>query len=420
MTVIFVLLFCCCPEDPEPEYDIYLSLEEFLCTWVTLKVTLPDSGWINTFTLVRNDSDIVTLNCTDDDTLITDQNLTPNTDYSYRVRFLKDGKTKAESETVTVHTMPTTSHDFIWEIDTLGNYGSYLNDVWIVDENDIWVVGNIETDSGEYNAARWNGQEWKLMKIVNSDPIFSIWYFTGDDIWVVLYGYPVHWDGNSWKLYHFHNMGIDASALSLWGTSSSNMYFVGLEGSIVHYDGSSFTKLESGTDVDLKNIHGIKNGDYIFIVGWEDSGKSVALQLHEGTATTLYNAEHFGPNNNYGKVQSVSVINDAAYFSTRAGLWRYKYLLGESNLITSNPDVFSYMSIETSGANDVNDIMFMGLWFTTFHYNGNTWYEDRTVLDTYGEWNIYAHGGDFKDDLVVLVGYCYGGRSAIIGRGYRN
>jgi len=36
--------------------------------------------------------------------------------------------------------LDTTSHNFSWDIDTLGLYGSYLNDVAIVDENDIWVV----------------------------------------------------------------------------------------------------------------------------------------------------------------------------------------------------------------------------------------------------------------------------------------
>jgi len=421
LAALIILLPVSCKECPtEPDYDIYLSVEDIACVWVTLNVTLPDSGRINRFALERNDSTVATYTCYDNDTLITDEGLTPDNDYSYTIRFLKDGHTKAESDPIGVHTLPTTSHDFIWEIDTLGHYGSYLKDAWIVNEDNIWVVGNIETDSGEYNAGHWNGEEWKLIQVWGNIPLYSIWYFNENNIWVTTFGLPIHWDGNQWTLYHIQNMGLAASAgFGIWASSPDDIYFVGLEGSIVHYNGSSFMKIESGTDIELKNIHGNENGDYIFVAGWEDSGRSVALQLHEATITTLYSAEHFGPNNNYGKVQAVTVINDVAYFSTRAGLWRYKYLTGESNLLISNPDVFSYMSIETSGANDINDIMFMGLWFTTFHYNGDTWYEDRTVLDIYGEWNIYAHGGDFKDDLVVLVGYCYGGRNAIIGRGYR-
>jgi len=243
------LLAVSCKECPtEPDYDIYLSIEDVFCTWVTLKVTLPDSGEINRFELDRNDSTVAIYTCLDDDTLITDRDLMPDTDYSYRVRFLKDGKTRAESDPITVHTLPTTSHDFTWEIDTLGNYGSYLNDVWIVDENDIWVVGYIRVDDPDssfdgtgqetFNAAHWNGKEWKLIRIINSAPLYSIWYFNENDIWVTTFGLPIHWDGNNWTLYHIQNMGIDASAgNAMWGTSSSNMYFVGYEGSIVHYDG---------------------------------------------------------------------------------------------------------------------------------------------------------------------------------------
>ena len=110
----------------------------------------------------------------------------------------------------------TTSHNFIWQIDTLGLYGSYLNDVWIVDENNIWVVGEINisdpdsswngTGRETFNAARWNGTEWEYIHIRGSlmndtGPLYSIWYFDDNDIWVSS-GCPEHWDGTKWTLYH--------------------------------------------------------------------------------------------------------------------------------------------------------------------------------------------------------------------------
>jgi len=187
------LLAISCKECPtEPKYEVYLSVEDVACVWVTLKVTLPDSGKINQFALDRNDSTVAAYTCFDDDTLITDEGLSPDTEYSYRMRFLKDGKTKAESEAITIHTLPTTSHDFIWEIDTLGNYGSYLKDAWIVNENNIWVVGYIRVDDPDssfdgtgqetFNAARWDGEKWNLMRIINSAPLYSIFYFSDKDI----------------------------------------------------------------------------------------------------------------------------------------------------------------------------------------------------------------------------------------------
>ncbi len=73
----------------------------------------------------------------------------------------------------TICCLDSTSHSFYWTIDSLGIYGSYLNDVAIVNENDIWVVGNIETDSTSYNAAHFDGNEWELILIVNPDPLYS-------------------------------------------------------------------------------------------------------------------------------------------------------------------------------------------------------------------------------------------------------
>ena len=276
-----LLLAISCKECPtEPDYDIYLAVEDVACIWVTLKVTLPDSGKINRFELDRNDSTVAAYTCYDNDTLITDEGLIPDKDYSYTIRFLKDGKTKAESEPVTVHTMPTTSHNFVWEIDTLGNYGSYLNDVWIIDENDIWVVGYLRVDDPDssfdgtgqetFNAARWDGEKWNLMQIHNNSPLYGIWHFNDNDIWVSS-GFPKHWDGNQWTMYHLQDMGLGAEVSTeyIWASSPSDIYFVGIKGSIVHYNGSTFRKIESGTGVKLRNISGSSDGEHVFVTGYD-------------------------------------------------------------------------------------------------------------------------------------------------------
>ena len=188
-----------------------------------------------------------------------------------------------------------TSHNFVWEIDSLGLYGSYINDVWIVNENDIWVVGQIvmpDPDSSwngtgreKFNAAHWNGEEWEVMRIYNSAPLHSIWYFDKDNIWVSS-GFPKHWDGNKWRIFHLQNMGFDVSTENIWASSPSDIYFVGSEGSIVHYNGSSFSKIESGTEIDLKSISGTPDGRRVFITGYEDSGElsgqSIALEIKNG------------------------------------------------------------------------------------------------------------------------------------------
>ncbi len=216
--------------------------------------------------------------------------------------------------------LDTTSHQFSFVVDTIGNYGSYLNDVAIVDENNIWVVGNIETDSGEYNAARWNGTDWELMGIYsNTLDLYSIRYISEYDIWVTDNSFPIHWDGIEWTLYHLQNMGIHVSVNQIWGTSSSDLYFVGLNGSIVHYDGSSFVQMESGTEVDLKDIAGTPDGEHVFAIGYDPTipAPSVALELVNGVWEIRYYTEGSLPvNGNQGWIWGVGVYEDTVYYST--------------------------------------------------------------------------------------------------------
>jgi hypothetical protein len=81
----------------------------------------------------------------------------------------------------------------------LGISGS-LRDVQIIDENNIWVVGEIETDSGKYGAAQWNGDYWELKKLkgpgisVQTITPRGLWYFSEDNIWFAS-GSIYHWNG---------------------------------------------------------------------------------------------------------------------------------------------------------------------------------------------------------------------------------
>jgi len=415
-TILLIIVAICamsCKECPteQPDYDIYLTVEDIFCTSVVLNVTLPDSGDVSAFALDRDDSTVATYTCHDDDTLIIDEGLTPDTDYICRVRFLKNGKTMSESDLISVHTMDTTSHEFAWEINTLGNYSSILRDVWIVNENNIWVVGNIETDSGTYNAAKWDGDKWNLMCIVNADPKFGIYYFDENDIWMISYGYPVHYDGSSWTLYRFHEMGIDASALALWGKSSSNMYFVGLNGSIVHYDGSTFTKMESGTDVDLVDIDGNQDGSRVFVSGYnytgELSGQSVVLELKDGNWERLLSSTgYFGDiaNGDYGRYMAIRVFGNTAYLTTGAtDLLMFNCKTRQLRYLPKNSTVMGGKQLESMDGNDFNDMLFVSPLDLVFHYNGSTYYQDDYIDKTFSH-ELYYLKIRLKGDIAAVFG----------------
>ena len=414
LLLIATIFAMSCKECPaEPDYDIYLTVEDVFSTSVVLSVTLPDSGDVSAFALDRDDSTVATYTCNDDDTLIIDDNLTPDTDYLYRVRFMKDGKTKSESDPVAVHTMDTTSHDFTWEINTLGNYGSYLKDAWIVDENNIWVVGNIETDSGEYNSARWNGSEWELMGIYsNTLDLYSIWYFSENDIWVTDYCSPIHWDGTTWTLYHLQNMGLDVCAgFGIWGTSSSDIYFVGRKGSIVHYDGATFTKMETNTDVDLRDIDGTEDGSRIYTAGHNlrIPSYSAIFEIIGNSINRFYLVSSPYEDNTYGYVGAVCLKDHFAFFSTPAGIWRYDFRNKVSIIMDVDEIECGDLFLE-----NYNDIIGYRGGMGFIHFNGKDWRKER-----YLENHIFSFGGvDYKDGLAVMAGYATFEYQAVVARGH--
>jgi len=421
LLLIATIFAMSCKECPtEPKYDIYLSVEDVACVWVTLNVTLPDSGRINTFALERNDSTVATYTCNDEDTLIIDEGLTPDTDYIYRVRFLKDGKTKSESDPVSVHTLDTTSHDFTWEIDTLGNYGSYLKDAWIVDENNIWVVGEIivpDTDSSwngtgfeTFNAAHWDGSHWNLSRFERGVPLNSIWYFDENDIWAA--GIPIHWDGEKWDFYHLWDMGIlddnDGGVEHIWASSPADIYFVGRKGSIVHYDGSSFTKIESGTNLSIKDIWGSYNSE---TRQWEILAIACEIDVDRGNIILKINGTNVTAVLSDGLpwyLQGIWFIPNRRYYICGDGLYSVRSL---GQIWQKIPNLPLYSKTDIDGL-DVNDIMVVGSYGLFLHYNGNTWhhYEDKMMNGCFSSVKM-------KDQMVIAVGY--NDNSAVVVRGYR-
>jgi len=423
LTAIFFAMSCReCPTESENNID--LIVKDIFCTSVVLKISLPYSGAVNTFALDRNDSTVATYTCSEDDTLIIDEGLTPATKYLYSVRFLKDGKTKSESDPVAVHTMNITSHDIsYWDIDTLGISGG-IYDLWIVSDDNIWAVGQIIAEdpdssfdgSGEewFNAAHWDGEKWNLIRILNTATLYSIWYFSESDIWVSS-GFPKHWDGQQWTMYHFQDMGlgIEVSTEHIWASSPNNVYFVGWKGSIVHYNGSNFTKMESGTTCKLEDVWGI-DGNHIWAVGTEsDNSRSVILFYNGKTWNTLHDT------NNERKCWSNSVWTNSPYLLfLNGGSGRYLFDLMQEKLskYESAGEWFGYDIYGTA----YNDIFASTAGSEMLHYNGSTWYLYPEVKAQFEDY-FRIRAVKANDEIVVASGYYYTGIGGlpIIIRGYR-
>ncbi|MCK7527250.1 MAG: hypothetical protein MZV64_61425 [Ignavibacteriales bacterium] len=137
----------------------------------------------------------------------------------------------------------------------------------------FWAVGEVymndslgQPDPIAYNAVHWNGSEWKVKKVsvlfrgnIITPPLEGVVAFSSTDIWFVG-SLPIHGDGNNWTMFDLRTTVDPNLSLSrAWGNNSNNMYFVGRNGSIAAYNGNSWTKIESGTTVDIQDIWGYEN-----------------------------------------------------------------------------------------------------------------------------------------------------------------
>ncbi|WP_457565776.1 hypothetical protein [Caldithrix abyssi] len=166
----FIFNLSSCKRSTEPVYNpqnLQLKVLDVSCTeaWLGLQAK---SDYLNkTLKLFKDDKLILEKPLTTEDSLLYVDGLWPNTGYAFNAAVYDGVELLTKSVTVTATTMDTTSHNFEWQTFEFGGEGgsSSFYDVAIIDENDIWAVGEIYTANDKYNAAHWDGEKWELRKI---------------------------------------------------------------------------------------------------------------------------------------------------------------------------------------------------------------------------------------------------------------
>ena len=84
--------------------------------------------------------------------------------------------------------------------------------------------------------------------------LLEIWGTSSSDVFVVgESGTMLHYDGKTWSRMKTPAPGTISH---IWGSSSSDVFAVGTKGTIVHYDGSTWSPMNSGTTSQLGKIWG--------------------------------------------------------------------------------------------------------------------------------------------------------------------
>ena len=418
-----LLFLSCNPTEPgNAPAGLEFKAEDASCTeaWLTLK-----AGNITGAKVFREDSLIYSFNTNSIDTTLFDEGLLPNQIYKYHTVIQPSNNSRVVTKELTLQTMDTTSHNFTWQTFTFGGDAgsSALNDVAIIDENNIWAVGEIylkdslgTPDPHAYNAVHWDGQTWKLFKLqfftfcgqsyTSSYPAKAIYAFDSENIII---------SSNSQLTYLRNEKQIRTECVSvsvnkIWGTSSSDLYIAGNNGSIAHYDGSKWTMIESGTGADINDIFGAINSS---------TGET---GIYVVASSILYN-----PERKFIKIVDNKIVyqKDFEYEIFLSSVWlaagRKIYVTTwNGKIYTFNNNNWKILDYKTEYAQthirgtDYNDIFVAGSFGFLTHFNGVTW---KQITDV-NQISSVISSIDINNKTIVVVGTL--GSKATVKIGKRN
>ena len=384
-----LLLFNNCDStNPKLEPELLLELEDVSCTEAWLELTTNNVQLPVTINLLKNDSVYHIFNLSTKDSLLYIDSLLPNQNYKL-LATMQQGNNISNDLSVT--TLDTTSHNFTWQTFEFGQHQhSVLYDVAVIDENNIWAVGEIYMydslgipDPNAYNAVHWNGQSWELKRInmlsncnpVIYPPLKAIWAFDENNI-VLTSGGSIGWfDGNINRTDCTIRPLLTGSINKLWGSSSNDLYAVGNDGNIAHYQNGIWTKIENGTIVNLYDVWGTTDGKTVWACGYtDDYGTSALIKMKDGVVEKVFEGLSNSQNNGYyvGPMSGVWSDNEYRVFMMN---WSGIYLQQNNNQFFLEKEIarFSDVGFGIDGTR-YNNVFACGEGFVG-HWNGYSYKE---------------------------------------------
>ncbi|MEP0861822.1 MAG: hypothetical protein HRF52_10350 [Ignavibacterium sp.] len=319
--------------------------------------------------------------------------------YWFKVEgYNKENKLKDTSITVIGKTLSPTSHDIVWQIDTLGQPGNFLNDIWGLDENNVWAVGYVHLPDGESGIIKWNGIEWMSFP-TSSGVKYGIFGFSQSNIFVVgesvNRGFIAIWNGNNWTEYrddYFLSRGDTVYPLrAVWGSASNDVWAVGDFGTIIHWDGKEWKKIKSPLDLSLNDVWGT-DANNVYILKTSVDNTSTVARYNGIYWEDLTDRIPAGPKN----------FNSIWIDKSGTG-----YVVGNSTLYFDgksfnrvNINQSSY-SVRIRGRNSA-DVIVSGQRGRVYHFNGLNWVNFPQLEDNSGNFSEISGIQIFKNKIFLV------------------
>jgi hypothetical protein len=126
------------------------------------------------------------------------------------------------------------------------------------------ILGNLagcaRSEPGSVKASGW---EWQN-PLPQGNDLYGVWGSSGTDVFAVGgSGTIMHYDGSAWSAM---SSGTTDLLFSVWGRSATDVFAVGGNGTILHHDGRAWSAMSSGTTNHLEGVWGSSASD-VFAVG---------------------------------------------------------------------------------------------------------------------------------------------------------
>jgi hypothetical protein len=292
----------------------------------------------------------------------------------------------------------------------------------VFDDTTLWLIGNslYEAKNSEWvKRSLVNQFGWNMDGTRSGTSLFA---FSTSDAWLIAGGIVWKYNGKVAKEHRLweppHNVlegteGIRAA----WGTSSRNMFFVGDKGTIVHFDGSNWTKFPKVTQKNLYAVHGT-SGTNVWAAGYNTSTAQSVLLHFDGVTWREDSISKLS--NGIGGFIDVWTCDSAGHpltIATGSLIWRKTgdgpWRRDSGRAPNQAPDK-AYIGLGVRG-NSANDFMGVGAWGTIIHWNGSTYLR---YDELYEPSNLAYYTGAFSmgGNTAVAVGAKNGRSWIAVGR----
>ncbi len=240
-----------------------------------------------------------------------------------------------------------------------------------------------------------NNNEWTTMESGATAWLYGVWGSSDNDVFAVGgEGTILHYDGNTWNTMH---SGTNVSLNGVWGSSSTDVFAVGQSGTILRYNGNSWNSMSSGTTKTLVGIWGSSDSN-IFAVGGAGEG-SVILHYNGNAWREMQSSNLNGLNGVWGSEASniFAVGENRTVLRFNGSNWTPMYSSGGAHL-------------NSVWGSQSNDVFAVGEWGFIQHYDGIRWTEVNRGMAQYliGIWGsgankVFAVGGTVGSGGRILL-----------------